>query len=733
MTSDPGFEAHPSRDSDARILRFGVFELDPRAGELRRAGRRVRIQPQPLKVLCLLAGRPGEVVTREEIQAEVWPAGTFVDFEQSLNFCIRHIRAALGDNALCPRYVETLPRRGYRWVGGQVERVGQVVERGPWPALVPAAVADDAETPAAEPRSAEDGRDQGVSDDLAPASRLSLISPAASPTARRGTFVAVVIGALGLCSIAVAAWLLLGRGHQSSPPSFQRLTFRRGVVSSARFASQGEVVYGAAWDGRESRLHVTRADSRDTRTLEAAGQVVGVSSTGEVAFIRQGVLARAPLAGGPPKDVLQDVVAADWTGDGAEFAVVRAEQGRYRLEFPVGRKIAEVLRPSRLRLSPDRTHLALAIHPQFDDDRGSVVVYDRDGRQVAASEDWGSLEGLAWPPAGEEVWFTATRAGSDNAVQALSVPGGESRLVLAGTGRLVLHDVAPDGRVLLESATQRSEVLFRRRGDAVERDLSWLDFSAAAALSHDGSRVLFYESGLGGAPDYLTFLRGTDGSPPVRVGSGRACALSPDGHWVLSVDLRRPDRIDMMPTGAGEPRQIRIPGGHEHEMAGFFPSGREVFVTTREPDGRRRTWRVGIDGRDPRPLPMPEGRALFLPTISPDGSLAVTSCPGSKAPCFVPLGGGAPRPVPGGREGWSAIGWDAAGRLYLGARSRSVPAELWRLDPRTARAERLAELAPRDLAGILGITGVVVSGDGEAWAYTVLRRLSDLHVVSDVS
>jgi DNA-binding winged helix-turn-helix (wHTH) protein len=132
--------------SNLVALRFGPFELDVRSGEMKRHGSSVRIQPQPFKVLVLLASRPGDVVTREEIQAEVWPAGTFVDFEQSLNFCIRQIRAALGDNALAPRYVETLPRRGYRWVGGPVERVTSGPKLREWPRSLAAEAARPAES-----------------------------------------------------------------------------------------------------------------------------------------------------------------------------------------------------------------------------------------------------------------------------------------------------------------------------------------------------------------------------------------------------------------------------------------------------------------------------------------------------------------------------------------------------------------------------------------------------------
>lgn len=97
-------------------IRFGEFELEPESGELRKDGTLVKLQPQPFKVLVLLATNPGRVIAREEIQRAVWNGETFVDFEHGLNFCIKQIRAALGDNAQAPRYLETLPRRGYRFI-----------------------------------------------------------------------------------------------------------------------------------------------------------------------------------------------------------------------------------------------------------------------------------------------------------------------------------------------------------------------------------------------------------------------------------------------------------------------------------------------------------------------------------------------------------------------------------------------------------------------------------------
>jgi len=117
-----------------RILRFGAYEADPATGELRKSGMRVRLQDQPFAVLMILLERPGELVTREELRQKLWPADTFVDFDHGLNTVINKLREALGDSATSPRFIETLARRGYRFLG-----TVQTVENGGAPQVAEAA------------------------------------------------------------------------------------------------------------------------------------------------------------------------------------------------------------------------------------------------------------------------------------------------------------------------------------------------------------------------------------------------------------------------------------------------------------------------------------------------------------------------------------------------------------------------------------------------------------------
>ncbi len=99
------------------MVRFGVFEADLRAGELRRSGTKVRLQDLPFRALTLLLSRPGEVITREEFRQTLWPPDTFVDFEQGISSAVMRLRDALGDSADNPIFIQTIERRGYRWIG----------------------------------------------------------------------------------------------------------------------------------------------------------------------------------------------------------------------------------------------------------------------------------------------------------------------------------------------------------------------------------------------------------------------------------------------------------------------------------------------------------------------------------------------------------------------------------------------------------------------------------------
>jgi DNA-binding winged helix-turn-helix (wHTH) protein len=136
-----------------RRYRFGVFEADTTLGELRRQGVRIKLNAQPFQILLMLLERPGELLTREEISRELWPDGTFVDYEHGVNSAVNRIREALGDAAGNPRFVETLPRRGYRFVAS-VERITR--DEGP-PAPTPETTSEAPSEPIPKPAEPETG------------------------------------------------------------------------------------------------------------------------------------------------------------------------------------------------------------------------------------------------------------------------------------------------------------------------------------------------------------------------------------------------------------------------------------------------------------------------------------------------------------------------------------------------------------------------------------------------
>ena len=333
------------------------------------------------------------------------------------------------------------------------------------------------------------------------------------------------------------------RGHPA-PPSFKRLTFRRGTIWTARFAPDGQtVVYSAAWENNPVDVFLTRPESPESRSFGLKdASLFGVSPSGELAVMlgaktssrgyeRFGTLARVPLAGGSPRPILENVRYADWSHDGKELLVERIVGGKHRIEFPIGKVVYES--PRRLetpRVSPNGNSIAFF---ETGERLGEVAVRVVDlagkARTLATPTDWWNL---GWSPDGSEVWYAAPEpgmAGETASLQAVSLSG-KRRLLLRIPGTFEFHDVARDGRVLFGRLNLRRRIAVLAPGERNERDLTWLDSSNVRDLSPDGRTVLIRESSEGGGPNQSIYIRGTDGSPATLIGEGIGHALSPDGR-----------------------------------------------------------------------------------------------------------------------------------------------------------------------------------------------------------
>ena len=242
-------------------------------------------------------------------------------------------------------------------------------------------------------------------------------------------------------------------------------------------------------------------------------------------------------------------------------------------------------------MSPRGDWVAFVDHadPVLAFSAGSVVAVDRTGATKTLSTGWADLYGLAWRPDGREVWFTAARRDEFKALRAVTLAG-EERLVTRVMGQLDLEDVSRSGRVLVGHPNFRYDMVARAPGESKERELTWLGMSQVADLSKDGSRVLFTELPEGAGEGGSTYLRPTDGSPAVRLGDGVAQALSPDGKWALSI-LTSPSRLVLLPTGAGQARDLTRPGLTYLGGAWFIDSRRVLFAA--ESQRRRQGLRAG--------------------------------------------------------------------------------------------------------------------------------------------
>jgi len=520
----------------------------------------------------------------------------------------------------------------------------------------------------------------------------------------------------------------------TAAPVFYRLTYELGTVNSARFSPDGHtVVYSAAWEGQPSQIFSTRAEFPQPQAIGIEGsRVVSISPTNEIAFLiskigfaeRDGTLARVPLSGGAPREVLDHVRDAAWGPDGS-LAVVHIVNGRDRLEYPIGRVLYDTAGwISQPRFSRNGDRIAFFDHTVEADTRGTVAVIDLDGHKRTLTKEWEDERGLAWSASGEEIWFAASDNGAADLLRAVTLSG-RLRLVLVVPTTLMLQDISADGRVLVMSADPRYRIAGRAAGAKGERDLSWYDYTLLHDISTDGQKILIEEQGAMGGPNYSVGVRTLNGSVPIRLGEGYAGGFSPDAKWALSFLSGPPPKITILPTAAGEPKVVPIPGIERVVgRLGFFPDGKRIWFCGAESNHPDRTYVQDINGGAPKPV-TPEG--VFADGISPDGKFLVGPGPDARLALF-PVDGGAAHLVPGLDPGMVFVQWgDDVRSLYV--RDDGLPTSVYKADISTGQKAAVLRLMPADPSGVVDIRSVVMSRDGKSYAYNYRRILSELLVV----
>ncbi|HYC93991.1 MAG TPA: protein kinase [Thermoanaerobaculia bacterium] len=605
----------------------------------------------------------------------------------------------------------------------------------------------------------------------APAATRTMARPAVKPKRRVSPLLLALLYLVSIVGAAYGTWWWTHRGKEEVvEPQFHRLTFRRGEVRSARFSPDGEtIVYSAAWDGQPSQIFVVSRRATEARPLEIPdSEVLSVSSDAELAILLRrdrvsnlGTLARVPLAGGMPREMATDVVQADWAPDGQSLAIIRQRGEKTRVEYPIGTVRYETPHYVRdVRVAPDGKRLAILEPSQGQWD---LAIIDG-GAPVTIARGWArGATGIAWSRDGREVWVSGTNnAASPPALYAVDVEKGTMRLVTRLTGAVRIFDLSQNGQTLLSNGTWRAALMWSQRtagvppavsggvpppvpggaggtpaqtagGDAggplSERDASWLDWSILNDLSPDGRTILFSETREGGGVKSAVYLRRADAPAPVRLGDGMGDALSPDGKWVLA---HHGAKLAVVPTGTGEARELRVEGSFDNGAV-WLPDSRRVIVGGAIDKGSYRLYLIDTLDETAKPV-SPEniwsgGVRSFA--VSPDARF-VAGMNAGETIVLYPLDGTAALPVPGVEKGEIPIQWSADGASLFVYRPTALPARVHRVTLATGQRELWRELTAADPAGVYKIAPVTITPDGNAYAYTAMRVLSELYLTEGV-
>lgn len=622
------------------LVRFGPYEADLLSGELRKSGIRLKIQDRPFQILAILLEQPGLVVTREQLQKRLWAEDTFVDFEHGLNTAINKLRQVLSDEADNPRFIETLPKRGYRF-------------------LAPVSGAPDAED-AKEPATTAQAAPQvgaEVAKDNGFTRAAAVVEPSTTGKARF-PYLAAAIAALLLASIALGAWYFISRRGESALSEI-RIAPLNGLPreGDAAFSPDGNQVafVWAGEKGSHAHIYVSQIGATDsprqlTNTAEGTFEFAPVwSPDGRyMAFYRfsdkeqtLAIFVTAALGGSERRlytvKSSHKVDALDWSPDGKSLAFCDSaspdQASRiYLLSLdtlevhPVTSPPPGTLGDATPAFSPDGKSLAFVRDTL--DVREIYVLPVSGGTPAQITFDHADIQGIAWTPDSRELIFGSSRQGNESLWRISAQGGTPQRLPIAGAGWAVRPAVSRKGNRLAYTSVSYSSSIFRgsltpdhKVGKPLERFISSTGLEEGPQYSPDGKYIVFQSTRTG----YHEIWRANaDGTNPIQLthfeknltGTPR---WSPDSRQI-SFDSRPGGHSHVFVINAqgGQPRQVTH-GDSENGVASWSVDGKWIYFASNR-GGDWQVWRMTPQGDTVTQitnkggftaLPSPDGKYLF--------------------------------------------------------------------------------------------------------------------------
>jgi serine/threonine protein kinase len=565
-----------------------------------------------------------------------------------------------------------------------------------------------------------------------------IVTSVSSPKKQAGRFLHYAAAAVIVGLIAIATYFYM-KSAKDDVLTYHRLTYREGFVRTAKFAPDGQtIVYSAAYQGNPIELFLTRTQGVDSRPLGIQNaDVLSISRSGEMAILLrknknwfdEGVLAVVPLSGGAPREIAEHVWSACWTLEGSELAVTRRIADRTFVELPLGKVLYDTARfIGSLHISPDGNFIAFNEYLTPDSDLGSAVIIDRKGTKIASSSKKRWLNSTAWLNS-RELWssgYTNERGGGFE-LYSLSTSGKER--IVQRFPNLILHDISTSGQALLNFTEFRHLTVASLNGDDQDRDLSWLDGTRIEDISEDSKIILFTEE-LEGSDVGSAYLRKTDGSPAILLGSGVGRNFSHDGKFVLISQAFR-SRIVLMPTTAGETKIFDIDQYKDETTFPapiLFPDGKKILFIGKEKGHNTRVYIQNVSNGKPRAITK-EGVVCFPNTISPDGKSFIGK--GNDGKIYIyPIEGGAPIGLAGITSEENPIRWSEDGKSIFVFSPKSLPVDIYRLNPLNGKRELIKRWNLPYPTGRLIYVRMTPDGKNFAFSYNLIR--STLYQVSGI-